>query len=235
MAILALLKEAWRHHLGVQAGRWDMVAAAQLGVYELAGRTVGVIGLGRIGQTVARRLSGFELGRLVYSDAFRAPASLERELGAERVEVDELMAVSDAVTIHVPLTPSTRGMIDARRLALLPPHAVLVNAARGGVVDEQALAGALDSDKLKGVAIDVFVSEPPAEDHPLRNRPNALLSPHLAGSTNEARERMLASALHNLDRVLRGGDPRDVVNGVQGVPRRVCPGGRRLRGGPRRA
>jgi D-3-phosphoglycerate dehydrogenase / 2-oxoglutarate reductase len=102
----------------------------------------------------------------------------------------------------------------------MPPHAVLVNAARGDVVDEAALAAALDAGALKGAALDVFIQEPPAADHPLRGRPNVLLSPHLAGSTNEARAAMIASALGNLDRVLRGGDPTDVVNGVTGVPLR---------------
>jgi phosphoglycerate dehydrogenase-like enzyme len=220
MAILAMLKDVWRHHAGVLAGRWEMVGAARDGVYELGDRTVGIVGLGRIGRAVARRLAGFELRRLVYADAAPAPAALERELGIERLELDELCAVSDAVTLHVPLVTSTRGLIDARRLALLPPHAVIVNAARGAVLDEDALADALDAGRLKGAALDVFAHEPPAAGHRLRDRPNVLLSPHLAGSTNEARERMISSALANLDAVLRGGAPTEVVNGIDGVPRR---------------
>jgi phosphoglycerate dehydrogenase-like enzyme len=220
MAILALLKDVWRHHQGVQDGRWDMVTAGERGVFELGGRTVGIIGLGRIGQSVARRLRAFELGRMVYADTRPAPPELEHELRIERLEIDDLCVVSDAVTLHLPLTPRTRGLIDARRLALLRPRAVLVNAARGAIVDEAALAAALDAGRLKGAALDVFTHEPPPPDHPLRGRPNVLLSPHLAGSTNEARERMIASALANLDRVLRGRDPAYVVNGVAGVPRR---------------
>lgn len=221
MAILALLKEAWRFHEGVQEGRWEMVSAADRGVYEVGDRTVGIIGLGRIGQAVARRLGAFELRRLVYADARPAAPEVERRLGIERVEIDELCAVSDAVTLHLPLTASSRGLIDARRLALLAPHAVLVNAARGPVVDEAALVAALDAGALKGAALDVFGVEPPPSDSPLRGRPNVLLSPHLAGSTNEARERMIVDALANLDRVLRGGDPANVVNGIRGVPRRA--------------
>jgi phosphoglycerate dehydrogenase-like enzyme len=220
MAILALLKDVWRHHQGVQDGRWDMVAAGERGVFELGGRTVGIVGLGRIGQAVARRLSAFELGRLVYADERSAGPELEHTLRIERLDIDELCAVSDAVTLHLPLTPRSRRLIDARRLALLRPRAVLVNAARGAIVDEAALAAALDAGRLKGAALDVFTDEPPPPDHPLRGRPDVLLSPHLAGSTNEARERMIASALANLDRVLRGRDPAHVVNGVRGVPRR---------------
>jgi phosphoglycerate dehydrogenase-like enzyme len=220
MAILALLKEAWRFHEGVQDERWEMVSANEHGVYELGDRTVGIVGLGRIGQAVARRLGAFELGHLVYADARPAAPELERELGIELVALDELCAISDAVTLHLPLSATSRGLIDARRLALFQPHAVLVNAARGPIVDEAALVAALDAGALKGAALDVFSVEPPPPASPLRGRPNVLLSPHLAGSTNEARERMLSVALANLDRVLRGGDPTNVVNGVPGVPRR---------------
>lgn len=217
MAILAMLKDVWRHHAGVLAGRWDMLEAS---VSELGDRVVGIVGLGRIGQAVAARLAPFELRRLVYADAVAAPASVERRLGAERVSIDELCAVSDAVTLHVPLLPSTVGLLDRRRLSLLPPGAVIVNAARGPVIDEAALCDALDSGRVRGAALDVFAVEPLPLDSPLRGRPNVLLSPHLAGSTHEARERMVASALDNLDRVLRGGAPEHVVNGVSGVPRR---------------
>jgi phosphoglycerate dehydrogenase-like enzyme len=219
MAALAALKDAWRHHEGVRAGRWDMVAAGEEGVYELAGRTVGIVGLGRIGQSVAQRLAGFDVGRLLYADAVAASAGVERSLGLERVELDALCAASDVVTLHVPLTETTRGLIGARRLALMPRGAVVINAARGAVLDEDALAAALAARHLKGAALDVFTTEPPPADHPLRDRADVLLSPHLAGSTNEARERMIAGALRNLDGVLRGGAPAHVVNGVAFRPR----------------
>lgn len=217
MAILALLKDVWRHHAGVLAGRWDMLADD---VYELCDRTVGILGLGRIGQAVAARLAPFELRRLVYADLVGAPSEVERRLGLERVDVDELCAVSDALTVHVPLLESTVGLLDRRRIGLLPAGAVIVNAARGPVIDEAALCEALDSGRVRGAALDVFSVEPLPRDSPLRGRPNVLLSPHLAGSTIEARERMVTSALRNLDRVLRGGAPLHVVNGVSGVPRR---------------
>jgi len=219
MAILALLKDVWRHHQGMLAGRWEMVEAARTGVYELGDRTVGIVGLGRIGQEVARRLAPFELRRLVYADPVPASAEVERRLGMERVELDELCAVSDAVSLHLPLTESSRGLFGARRLALMAPHAVIVNVARGAVLDEHALADALDAGRLRGAALDVFTQEPPPVDHRLWGRPNVLLSPHLAGSTSEARERMIGAALENLDRVLRGSSPVNVVNGVDGVPR----------------
>jgi phosphoglycerate dehydrogenase-like enzyme len=220
MAILAMLKDVWRHHAGVLAGRWDMLSAFDSGVYELGDRVVGILGLGRIGQAVAARLAPFELRRLVYADVVAAPASVERRLGVTRVSLDELCSVSEVLTIHVPLLESTAGLLDRRRLALLPAGAVIVNASRGPVIDEAALGDALDSGRLRGAALDVFAVEPLPLDSPLRGRPNVLLSPHLAGSTNEARQRMIASGLLNLDRVLRGGAPEHVVNGVEGVPRR---------------
>lgn len=220
MAILALLKDVWRHHAGVLAGEWNMVEAARTGVYELGGRTVGIVGFGTIGQGVAARLAGFELGRLVYADEVAAPREVEERLGAERVELDELMSVSDAVTVHVPLLDSTRGLIDARRLALLPRGAVLVNVARGPIVDETALCDALASGHLKGAALDVFDREPLPLDDPLRKLDNVLFSPHLSGSTNEAREAIITMTLRNLDQTMRGGEPSHVVNGVSGVPRR---------------
>jgi D-3-phosphoglycerate dehydrogenase / 2-oxoglutarate reductase len=220
MAILAALKDVVPHHLGVLAGRWEMVEAGRAGVFELGDRTVGIIGIGRIGQDVAARLAPFELGRLVYADVGAAPAEVERRLGLERVELDELCRVSDAITVHAPLLESTRGLIDARRLALMRSHAVIVNAARGPIIDEDALCAALAAGRLKGAALDVFAQEPLPADSPLRALPNVLLSPHLSGSTNEARARMMTNALRNLDQVLRGGVPEHVVNGVDGVPRR---------------
>lgn len=220
MAILAMLKNVWRHHAGVLAGKWEMLEAAQTGVYELGDRTVGILGMGRIGQAVAARLAPFELRRLVYADSVAAPLELERRLGLERVELDELCRISDVLTVHVPLVDSTVRLLDERRLGLLPAGAVIVNAARGPIIDEAALCAALDAGRLHGAALDVFAEEPLRLGHPLLGRPNVLLSPHLAGSTNEARVRMVSSALRNLDRVLRGGAPEHVVNGVEGVPRR---------------
>jgi D-3-phosphoglycerate dehydrogenase / 2-oxoglutarate reductase len=220
MAILAMLKDVWRYHANVLAGKWEMLEAGRTGVYELGDRTVGILGMGRIGQDVAARLAGFELRRIVYADVVAAPPEVERRFGLERLEIDELCRASDAVTVHTPLLPSTRGLLDARRLALMSPETVIVNAARGPIIDEAALCEALDAGRLRGAALDVFSVEPLPMDSPLRGRPNVLLSPHLSGSTNEARERMVTSALRNLDRVLRGGAPEHVVNGVDGVPRR---------------
>jgi phosphoglycerate dehydrogenase-like enzyme len=220
MAILATLKDVVSNHLRVLAGRWDMVEAGRAGVHELGDRTVGIIGMGRIGQDVAARLAPFELRRLVYADVEAAPAEVERRLGLERLEIDEVCAASDALTLHAPLLPATRGLLDARRIALMPAGAVVVNTARGGLIDEPALCEALASGHLKAAALDVFAEEPLPADSPLRKLPNVLLSPHLAGSTNEARKRMMTNALRNLDGVLRGGVPEHVVNGVGGVPRR---------------
>jgi phosphoglycerate dehydrogenase-like enzyme len=219
MAVLALLKDVCHHDAGVRAGRWEMVPTRR-DVYELGERTVGIVGLGRIGRAVARRLIAFEPRAIVYADVFPAPPEVERELGVRHVELDRLCTISDVITLHVPLTVDSVGLIDARRLGLMSPDTVLVNAARGPIVDEAALVAALRGRALRGAALDVYTTEPPRTDDPLLGLSDALLSPHLSGSTREARERMIAAGLANLARLLDGRDPTDVVNGVAGVPRR---------------
>ena len=149
-----------------------------------------------------------------------AAAETEHELGAERVALDDLCSISDVIAVHVPLTEDSVALIDGRRLALMSRHTVLVNAARGAVVDETALIAALQAGRLRAAALDVFATEPPRRDDPLLTRSDVLLSPHLSGSTNESRERMIAAGLANLERLLNDQDPAHVVNGVAGIPRR---------------
>lgn len=151
---------------------------------ELRGRTVGVVGTGAIGTAVIRLLLAFGCRVVAYS---RSQRDAVRALGVSYVELDELMSVSDIVTLHVPMTADTRHLIDARRIALMKPTALLVNTARGGVVDTQALTEALKNGRIAGAAVDVYDSEPPLPvDYPLLQAPNCLCLPHVGFATREA-------------------------------------------------
>ena len=180
---------------------------------ELDGKVLGIVGMGNIGREVALRARPFGC-RMVYYDIEGLPPQLEEELGVERMELDDLMRTSDIVTLHVPLTPETRHLIDGEKLALMKPEAFLLNLARGEVVDEEALAEALEEDRLAGAGIDVFTQEPIDPANPLLKSPKVILSPHLAGSTSESRIRIIQVTIDNVVRVLRGERPLNVVNGV---------------------
>jgi D-3-phosphoglycerate dehydrogenase len=209
--ILALAKLAAKMDAAVRAGDW--AARHRLVPIELAGKTLGIVGFGRIGRRVARRALAFEMRVLVHDPYVPAEAVLAA--GCEPVErLEDALAATDVVTLHCPLTPDTRGLIDRQRLARLPPGAFLVNTARGGIVDEAALAEALRSGRLAGAALDVTVREPLPADDPLLAVPNLLLSPHVAGVTAESVRRMALEAAENVLAGLAGRlDPAVVVNG----------------------
>jgi len=194
----------------VREGRWGALAMLQEGVFELAGKTIGLVGLGRIGREVAKRARAFDM-RVIYHDVFRLDPSAEREAGVEFVEFDALLREADVVSLHTPLTPETRGLMSEKTLSLMKPTAVLVNTARGPLVDAAALAKALTSGVIRAAAIDVFDPEPPPKDLPLYELDNVVLSPHMAGVTGESILRILAAALENIRRVARGEAPLDVV------------------------
>ncbi|MFI5718715.1 2-hydroxyacid dehydrogenase [Nocardia sp. NPDC051750] len=215
MAMLMLVKNALINHERTVRGEWWMLAAADEGVRDLGSRTVGILGMGRIGQGVARRLHAFGVERILYHHRSAVPAALTADLPLERVpDVDELCARSDVLTIHVPLAQDTRHLIDRRRLRLLGPDGVLVNTARGAVVDEDALHAALVTREIRAAALDVFAHEPLTGPHRWAQVDNVFLSPHLAGSTVEARAAMVGAALRALDEGLRGVLPGNVVNDV---------------------
>ncbi len=223
MAMMAALRNVAYEHQALQAGDWRMVEAAEDGISDLAGKTVGILGFGAIGQRVAQRLAGFEIAEVLCFDAFPVDPDVLASCGAVQVDIDDLCRRADVLTLHVPLLPSTRGLIDRRRLELLGESAVLINTCRGAVVDEDALHEMLSTRGIRGAALDVFGDEPLRAGHRWADLSNVLLSPHLSGSTVEARSRMVGSALANLRAVLRGEDPKHVVNEVQGVPRRGSP------------
>ncbi|MEU6641685.1 2-hydroxyacid dehydrogenase [Saccharomonospora sp. NPDC046836] len=215
MAMLMTLKNAVLNHERTRRGEWRMVEAAEEGVFDLGGRTVGILGFGRTGREVARRVSAFGVARILYVQRSPDTPRFGHEVPVERVaDVDELCRRSDVLSIHVPLTPATRHLIDGHRLKLLGPGAVLVNTSRGAVVDEDALHAALGNGELKAAALDVFSDEPLTGAHRWRELGNVMLSPHLSGSTVESRERMISGALRSLDGALAGVLPESVVNGV---------------------
>jgi glyoxylate reductase len=194
--ILAVRRRVVEGDARVRRGEWTGSWADGFLAEELSGSTLGIIGLGRIGQAVARRAQGFEL-RVLYAQRTRA----ETDLGEFR-ELDELLAESDLVTIHAPLTPETHGLLDARRLALLRDGAAVVNTARGEIVDEPALTVELVSGRLRA-GLDVFAHEPHVPEE-LLELPNVVLTPHLGSATRQTREAMTRLVVDNVLAFERG-------------------------------
>ncbi len=187
----------------VRAGRWEKwTPTFHLGT-RVHGMKLGIVGFGRIGKAVARRARGFGM-HVGYTQRKREPEGIERALGATYVpSLDDLCATSDAISIHVPLTPETRHLFDAARLARMRPGSILVNTARGPIVDEAALAHALEHGPLAAAGLDVFEAEPRV--HPaLLARENAVLAPHIGSADRPTREAMASTAAANVLRVLRG-------------------------------
>ena len=201
--MLAALRRITEYDAGVRAARWDRTGDAT--AWELNRATVGIVGLGAIGRLVRRRLSGFRAQVLV-SD----PAA-EPEPGSELVELDELLRRSHVVSLHLPLTSATRHLIDRRRLALMRPHAVLVNTARGQLVDEDALIDALAAGRLRAAALDVFEREPPASPR-LLELPNVVLTPHIGGVSERSVDEMTRRATDAVVDVLAGRVPANLMN-----------------------
>jgi phosphoglycerate dehydrogenase-like enzyme len=207
---VALLRElAWTDRQ-IRAGDWPGLGRSRS---ELAGRTWGIVGFGRTGREVARHLQHWDVD-LLYFDAHRLSSAEEDGLGVTYVELDELLARSSVVSVHVPLLEETRHLLDVRRLALLEPGAYLINVARGGVVDESALLDALTEGRLRGAALDVFESEPLPPGHPFTKVDNVILTPHTAGTVVEAQVRILKHVKANLARLVAGEPLEGVVNGA---------------------
>jgi phosphoglycerate dehydrogenase-like enzyme len=215
LLMLAVLKQLVRFHLDVVAGRWRPPASSESPVYELSGRTVGIVGLGNIGKKVARRVAAFD-ARVQYYDIARLSEAEEDALRVRFVLLSELLRTSDVVTLHVPLTDATRGIIGARELSLMKPTSILINTCRGPVVDEHALYQALKDRRIGGAGLDVLVDEPPAKDHPLFTLPNVTLTPHSAGPTWENWTARFRNGFDNIERVAAGRKPLWVIPELQG-------------------
>lgn len=194
----------------VRSGKWDGWAPTQLLGRDVYGKTLGVVGMGRIGRAVARRARGFEM-RVLYFSRRRLPASEERRLGAAFAPLNALLAKSDYVSLHVPLTPRTRHLIGQAQLARMRPQACLINTARGPVVDERALIAALRSRRLAGAGLDVFEEEPKVSKS-LLALPHAVVLPHIGSASVETRDRMGLMVLENLLAVFGGKTPPHWVN-----------------------
>ena len=163
---------------------------------EISGKTLGIVGIGNIGGEVARLAKGFDM-KLLCTDPFVTPEAAA-EMAAELVELDDLLARADYVTLHLPLIDETRNMINAEKLALMKPTAYLIDCARGGVVDEDALAAALRDGTLGGAALDVYAKEPLADGSPLRVIDNLVLTPHIGASTQEGQLRVGMMVAHKI-------------------------------------
>ena len=170
--------------------------------YEVSGSTLGIVGLGRIGKQVAKRARAFDM-KILYHNRHRDEAA-ERDLGVTYTSLDELLRASDFVTLNCPLTPETTNLIGRRELALMKPTAILVNVARGPVVDHDALLAALKSKRIAGAALDVTAPEPLPRDHPLLELDNIVIAPHLGSAANRTRRRMEEMTVLNLKAGLRG-------------------------------
>jgi glycerate dehydrogenase len=206
-AVFALLLELNNHTdelaAAVRAGRWQAgpdYCFWDSPIRELAGRTLGVVGLGRIGQAVAR--IGAAFGMRVLGCGLRP--------GPDRLPLETLLAESDVVSLHCPLTAASRQLMDGRRLALMRSEAILINTGRGALIDELALAQALTEGRIAAAALDVLSLEPPPADHPLLRAPNCLITPHVAWASVEARRRLIAETAANVEGLLAGA-PRNLV------------------------
>lgn len=198
---LVLLRGAWLQSAPVAAGAWPRAALS--GGRELAGKTLGLVGFGSIGRLTARLARALGMDVIAHDPHLDAADASFAEAGVRRVGLDELVAGADVVSLHVPLVEATRHLFDAQRIAAMKPGAVLINTARGGVVDEAALAAALRAGHLGGAALDVFAQEPlPAAAH-LQDCPNLLLTPHVAGVSAESNERVSFLIAERLLEVLR--------------------------------
>jgi D-3-phosphoglycerate dehydrogenase len=211
--LMASLRAIPRLDRAVRAGEWDVSAVRPL--RRLSTLTVGVVGCGRIGEAFARKVLGAGL-RVVAYDPAGVRAEL-REAGAREAGLDELLAVSDAVSLHLPLTDETRHLIGSDALSRMRPGAYLINTSRGGVVDHAALLAALEAGRLAGAALDVLEAEPPAAGDPLTAHPRVLVTPHAAWYSEESYETLKSEAAREVVRVLSGEPPRCPVNHPEGV------------------
>jgi gluconate 2-dehydrogenase len=208
--ILATARRLTEAEAYLRAGQWDGWKLKQFLGFDVHHATLGILGLGRIGQVVARRAIGFEM-KVIYHDVRRASPDIEETCRATFVSKDELLAQADIVTIHVPYSPETRHLIGKRELEQMKPTAILVNASRGGVVDDTALIEGLRSGTIAGAGLDVFENEPKLHPGFLELK-NVVLAPHIASSSKATRHKMAMLAAENLVAALTTGKPPNLLN-----------------------
>lgn len=216
---LAMIMSLYRHvpsaTASVKAGRWEK---KKFQGREIAGKTLGVVGIGNIGSVLVDRAVAMKMSVVAY-DPFITPEAASK-MGARLVDLETLWREADVISLHVPLTEQTRHLVDARVLAKMKKGAILVNCARGGIVDERAVAASLAAGHLGGAALDVYESEPPPPDHPLFAQGNVVCTPHIGASTEEAQSAVAVAIAEQLVAYLRDGLVKNAVN-VPGLPREV--------------
>ncbi|WP_302295290.1 2-hydroxyacid dehydrogenase [Pyramidobacter piscolens] len=215
MATLLILA-AFRHFLQhIDDAKHEKLLGSYLiaDSWMINGRRVGIVGMGAIGRKLTKILQGFG-AEVVYYDVFRLPEEVERELNVTFLPFKELLATSDIISLHMPLLDSTRNMIDAKAIAMMRPNALLVNTARGGIVDTDALLAAVRERRIWGAALDTVEGEPLPSDHPIFSEPHILLTPHVGGNTEDNIVNMAACIFDNIERLERGEEvvPRCLVN-----------------------
>lgn len=227
--MLALSRKIVPGHQGVRSGAYQkrdlkpiktsewQFAFNWLGfqdVGELRGKTLGIIGLGEIGREVARRAKSFDMS-ILYYQRHRIPERYEQLLGVRKATLNDLLRDSDVVSLHVPHTPQTERILDARKLALMKPTSFLINTARGGLLDEEALAECLREERIAGAGLDVFVEEPLPVDHPFGQLKNVVLAPHTGGGSGGGQRKLIGQVLANIARVAKGKKPLHQVESGQ--------------------
>jgi D-3-phosphoglycerate dehydrogenase len=206
--LLALARKVTYANQLVQAGRWEMPAVVPL--HRLRGRTLGLVGFGKIPQLVAPKAQAFGLNVITFDPYISN--DITSALGVERVDFDQLLETSDYISIHAPLTPETHHLFNAQAFKLMKPEALLINTARGPLIDGEALAHALDEGRLGGAALDVMPVEPPPADSPLLGRDNVILTPHTAFYSEESLLDLQTKAARDVAQVLSGRTPAYPVN-----------------------
>ena len=218
--LIALQRKVYAGKREILSGNYESIHKEYLigGLPEIRDCKIGLLGLGAIGRIVAR-IAAVMGAHVSYFDVFRADSSVEKELNLTYCTYEEVLTDNEVVSLHMPLNDDTHHMISKKAFDMMQPGAILINTARGGVVDNKALADALISGHLGGAVIDHFDPDPPPPDHPLLHLPpdisdKIIVSPHIAGVTFGSFKRMLVEAVGNIQRVAAGEDPKYVVNGV---------------------
>lgn len=193
----------------LKSGRWETWSPMQLAGQDIYGATLGIIGMGRIGEALARRAKGFDMNILYYNRS-RKPV-VEEELGLQYAEMDPLLQEADFVCIMTPYTPETNNLIGERELSLMKNTSILINTARGGIVNENALYDALKNGSIWAAGLDVFEQEPVPLDHPLLTLPNVVTLPHIGSASIKTRMRMAELAAENLILAIRNQTPKNIV------------------------
>ena len=207
--LLACARRVASRDSAVRAGAWDVGAKEPL--YRIAGKVLGLVGYGKIARAAHRKLAGFNFARTLVFDPFVDDEAL-RAAGAEKADLDALCAEADFISLHAPLSDATRHMIGKEQLGLMKPTAVIVNTSRGGLIDTEALVGALSSGTIRGAGLDVYEEEPPPKDHPLLSLRNVVLSDHVSWYSEESQLELQTNAAVNVAQALRREPVTNLLN-----------------------